>query len=506
MKMRKTQIWIGGGIGAVMLIALLILLLSGWGQKPPALAVLAAQDEMIDEPADVADDEQLQEAEPTEIPEPTATPTLVLTATATTEPTPIPEPTQIPTPTVPSGPFGPDAEDFPLGINPLTGKMALDPATLSFQPALVSITNWPINARPQAGLGSSAWVYELYIGQGMSRFLALFYGAFPGETAAIDTAGGGDGSSDDAGGGDGQQSAGLAIDNTNADSIGPIRSGRLPYEGIRVLNNGFLVMASGYSGVVQNMESYTNVYGSDATDINSAMIPASELKTIASENAGTLTEGALSGNVFDALAPEGGLPGETFWFIYNTMNQIAWRYDPAQGVYYRYADQADGKTFVRLTDRLDESNVDVANVILLYANHRYCTEKAFDIDFLNIQKAPAVLFRDGQKYDLFWTTRNGEFEIATGKYRPIRFIDDEGNPFPLKPGSTWVILVPNRTPIWEAPLFEDVPYTEAVWTPAEPEKLLYRLLNAEEAGSGVWVSRYYQSLMLYDANVCAAIR
>ena len=33
--------------------------------------------------------------------------------------------------------------------------------------------------------------------------------------------------------------------------------------------------------------------------------------------------------------------------------------------------------------------------------------------------------------------------------RPIRFIDSDGNPYPLKPGQTWIELVPNYTTYWE---------------------------------------------------------
>lgn len=426
---------------------------------------------------------------------PTETPTRIPTSTPTVEPTVIntPEPTLEPTPEILRGPFGPDADNFPAGMSMLTGELVDDPTTLGYLPAMVSITNWPISARPQAGLGSAALVYELYIGEGMSRFLALFYGNYPSSA----------GSNDESGDNDSQE--GLAIDNTNADAIGPIRSGRLPYEGIRKLNNGFLVMASAYAGVSQNLDNVTNIYGSDDDDPNSARIPADRLKEIAASYEGTLVDGALSGNVFAMQAPEGGEAADTFWYIYNHLNQIAWKFDPNTGAYYRYADQADAETFVRLTDALNGDDVDISNVILLYANHRYCTDRAFDVDLIGVNKNPAVLFRDGQKYDIFWTTRNGDFERETGKVRPIRFIDANGDPFPLKPGSSWIILTPLQTPLWEAPLVEHVNLDEMVWVPESPELVIHRLLNSEEPGSGIWVSRFYQSYMIYDQMVCASM-
>src|SRR5690554_1669749 len=110
-----------------------------------------------------------------------------------------------------SGPVGP--EQFPPGVSPLTGLPVSNPENLEIPPVLMSITNFPVSARPQAGLSYSPFVFELYISEGMTRYLAAFYGDFPGESEGVD--------------------------GTNADgvfnqdaSVGPIRSGRLPYESL----------------------------------------------------------------------------------------------------------------------------------------------------------------------------------------------------------------------------------------------------------------------------------
>jgi len=70
-------------------------------------------------------------------------------------------------------------EDFPSNVNPLTGRAVEDPSLLKFPAVLVSISNMPVTARPQAGPGFAPWVYELYIGEGTTRFLNVFYGDFP---------------------------------------------------------------------------------------------------------------------------------------------------------------------------------------------------------------------------------------------------------------------------------------------------------------------------------------
>ena len=127
---------------------------------------------------------------------------------------------------------GPD--NFPAGVNPLTGLPVRKPLNLDLPPALVSITNFPITARPQAGLSYSPFVFEVYIGEGTTRFLAMFYGDFPTKEALPANQ-----PSDNA----------VTVDYT----VGPVRSGRLTYEPIRKLYGGFLVMASAWSGVAANL-------------------------------------------------------------------------------------------------------------------------------------------------------------------------------------------------------------------------------------------------------------
>jgi len=89
------------------------------------------------------------------------------------------------------------------------------------------------------------------------------------------------------------------------------------------------------------------------------------------------------------------------------------------------------------------------NVVVLFADHDVENTYLIDIDLLYVIRGKAKLFRDGQVYDIYWTTKSEEYEKSTGKLRPIRFIDAEGNPFPLKPGQTWIELMPKYSPFWE---------------------------------------------------------
>jgi SdrD B-like protein/DUF3048 family protein len=116
-----------------------------------------------------------QVVSPTQIEPLSPTPKTKATTTATV----IPTRTSTPQPRLSPIAYGPEVEDFPSNINPLTGRAVDDPALLRFPAVLVSISNMPVTARPQAGPGFASWVYELFIGEGTTRFLNVFYGDFP---------------------------------------------------------------------------------------------------------------------------------------------------------------------------------------------------------------------------------------------------------------------------------------------------------------------------------------
>lgn len=398
----------------------------------------------------------------------TATPTATATETPTATPTSTFTATTTPTETQPVV-FGP--QDIPPNVNPLTGLPVSNPQDLIDPPALLSVTNWPLSARPQAGMSYASMVYEIYIGFGESRFLVLFYGDYPPEVVS-DT------------------SVASSTGVTKNIAVGPLRSGRLPYEYLRQFYNGFLVMASGYAGVVSNLSQYNNFYGSDSSDINSALVDVADIKQIAHANANKIEYGMLNSNAFDPSPPPGGQPASDFWYIYNAINQIHWQYDPLSEAYLRFQDQADGETFVLATDRLNGEPLTFENIIVIPADHRYCTETAFDINLSYVNRLPALLFRDGKMYEIYWTTKSEEYERTTGKVRPIRFIDENGDPFPLKPGQTWVHLVPFYSSYWES----------------VRSNILFDLLNKVETGSGNWVMRYIASLMVYDEAVCQKLQ
>lgn len=97
--------------------------------------------------------------------------------TSVASPAPIAPSTQ--QPRLPPSRYGPELEEFPFGNNPLTGLQVQNPSLLNLPAVLVSISNMPITARPQAGLSFAPWVFELFIGEGSTRFMSVFYGDYP---------------------------------------------------------------------------------------------------------------------------------------------------------------------------------------------------------------------------------------------------------------------------------------------------------------------------------------
>jgi hypothetical protein len=318
-------------------------------------------------------------------------------------------------------------------LNPLTGLPIENPENLLLPPALVSVTNFPVSARPQAGLSFSPIVFEIFIGEGMTRYLALFYGDYPHASLP-------------------DQGEDFQDDLTEAlplPAVGPVRSGRLPYEHIRKLYNGFIVMASAYSKVAAQLKDYVNVYSDDSMDINSALMPVEKLEAVAKANQKALGEMNLGGMAFDSQPPENGKKAQSLWIFYAYKNQIFWRYNETDGSYHRWQDNADGATFIEQTDRLNSEPLTYENVVVLFADHDVQKATLIDLNLLYVKRGKALLFRDGAMQEIYWTTISEEYEKTTGRLRPIRYVDAEGNPIAFKPGQTWVEIVPNYVAYWE---------------------------------------------------------
>jgi hypothetical protein len=387
--------------------------------------------------------------EPAALISPLATHTPSHTSTSTSAPTrtvapSTPAPTDTPLPTAAAevtyipGPSGP--ETYPPGVNPLSGLPVEDPDRLLLPPALISVSNSPVTTRPQAGLSYAPLVFEIYIGEGATRFLALFYGDYPPAGSAVK----------------------------------PIRSGRLPYETLRTIYNGWLAFAGASPRNLAGISQYQTITNK-TNDINGAEISAQDIERLSGEYVTAVGTPNLSGLRFDPQPPRSGKPAAKVWVDFSYTAQVFWHYNAEWGAYQRLQDSGPDTPLETATDRLNGEPLTIENLVVVFADYHWYDRLFFNIDLLYVKRHPALLFRDGQVYEIYWTTRNEDPEWQTGRLRPIRFVTYSGEPVPLKPGNTWVELVQLHASVYET-----------------TDTTAYNQLAANwEPGSGVWAVRHY---------------
>ena len=486
----------------------------------------------------------------TEIPTPNST----ATETATFGPTPTETITPSPTPQTTALPFtlSPDAKDFPAPLNPLTGLAVEDPSLLKIPAQLISISHFPATARPQAGLSFANFVYEISITEGMSRFLAVFYGQYPepevpltgdcpirkepfvrtgtmlgnrvwldananGRAEAWEAGVGGvcvklldaktgktlqetttdsngyygfnveagayavefvrpegfaftardagdDSADSDADASTGRTragsmgeadalhwDAGLVASSARESSasmpkaqVGPVRSGRLVYADIAAFyQNSCLIFAFASAEVLAQLPQCAMV----THDVQGGgyMLDIERLKAVAEDNARKKAEESFNyaSNVFSESPPEGGVPATKVTEYWAYLNQSGWLYDAASQSWWRTVDDStkDNAGIQRLeTERLTGRQLQFENLIVVFAEVDVISPTNLDIHLEQGDGGRALLFRDGMKYNIRWSTKSTEFEIRSAKRTPMRFLNLDGTPAALKPGHTWVIV------------------------------------------------------------------
>jgi hypothetical protein len=468
--------------------------------------------------------------------------------------------TSTPTPALPPTPqslvapvsFGPDRADFPYGYNPLSGQLMENPGQLQVPALLISVSHFPAVARPQAGLSFAPWVFEFYITEGATRFLAVFHGDYPqpeipvagdcetrkdvfmrtsdilgnqawfdknknGRQESFEPGIGGicvnlydetnrlvESTTTDTNGyyGFNVEPAKYTVEfilpewleftaqnvgDENADSdadplsgradmdvnstylyldaglipfekliptpdestklpsaeVGPVRSGRMLYADIvGFFESSCLIYAFASPEVLEEIPQCSMVTHEDKG--GGSMLPLDRMNAIADDNR-FHTRGGFNyaSNLFTEEAPAGGEPAEQINVYVALLNQSGWTYDPLYGSWLRFVDNAENKTAGELhadTDRLTGRQLHFENFIIIFANVDVISRTNLDIHLEQGEYENAILFRDGRKYDIKWSTRSGEYEQNSGQRRPIEFLNPDGSPAQLKPGHTWIFV------------------------------------------------------------------
>jgi len=173
------------------------------------------------------------------------------------------------------------------------------------------------------------------------------------------------------------------------------------------------------------------------------MLDVSELKKLAEERRDEGLANVYVSNIFSDEPPDGGQPASGLHKYIAWLNQTGWEYDPLSESYWRYVDDASPQTAGILhpeIDRLTGRQLLFENVIILLAQHDVISPTNLDIHLESGLSGKALLFRDGLMYPIQW---------STDEDRPIQFQYENGEPFPLKPGHTWVTVVTPLTAVTE---------------------------------------------------------
>ena len=172
-------------------------------------------------------------------------------------------------------------------------------------------------------------------------------------------------------------------------------------------------------------------------------------------------------NLFTEDPPGGGKPAAQLHMFFSQLNQSKWVYDPAYQGWLRYVDNTSEQTEFHVdTDRLTSRQIYFENLLVLFVDHEVLQPLIIDMNLQQGEQGAGFAFRDGQMFEINWSTRAGEYEKTTGLRRPIAFLDKDGNPFPLRPGRSWIVIA--------------TPFTDYIQT--EPGKWKFRIYAPSGAG------------------------
>ncbi len=334
----------------------------------------------------------------------TATPpaTIVPQSTATLAPTALP--------TIP-GLIGP--ADFPADVNPLTGELVSDPAVLQQRPLAVKVANMA-RVRPQAGLNRADLVFEHYSEGGITRFTAIFYSETPKRVGSVRSA----------------RLIDLEIPLMYDAAFGFSGSSHQIKEMIResVFFERIISPDYGHPGFWRT----NDAKNPSPFRVDNLFINTEDLRAILAERGLDVAPQFRNGMAFHPDPPPGGQPATEAEIVYSGTG-IFWQFQPHNG---RYARWSDG---VRHEDASTGELLSFKNVAVVYAEHvnTEIIEDTGGSPSIQIRiwgEGPAVIFRDGQRYDGLWRREHPEDMLT--------FYDQAGQVLPLAPGNTWFELVP----------------------------------------------------------------
>ncbi len=374
---------------------------------------------------------------PTETETPTATPRPTKTVTpeavqtskkSNSKPTPTPFVSISPIPS-PAAESNDQAETVShTGINPLTGLMVSNPSLLERRPIAVKITLFPRYVRPQSGLSLADVVYEYYIEDGLTRFIAVFYG-------------------------------------NDAAMAGPVRSGRFFDEHIARMYQAFFAFKYADPRVYEyyknsDLKDYLVVPGNGACPpfvvgkggrdtYNNIFLNTIKFKDCIARRSGVdNTRPPLRSGFFSYLPPPAEQAAERIFTQYSVDDYNYWQYLRTENRYLRYQEVNDlrkGKpaSYAPLTDALTGLAIKADNIVVLFVSHRFANSNEAEDEVYHIDlygSGPAYVFRDGMALEALWH--------RTDLDQPLLLTNALDAPIYLKPGVTFYQVIGVKSETW----------------------------------------------------------
>ena len=304
----------------------------------------------------------------------------------------------------------PKAELREPEVNPLTGIM-VEKVNLERRPLAIMVENSPM-ARPQSGLAKADLIYEALAEGGITRFMAIYYGG-------------------------------------DAEQVGPVRSAR-PYYLARAMEYDALYVHSGGSPEALAQLKEPGVAHLDQFRNNTPFWRSKQRKaphnlygdTLKMRKAAQQKYPRWKGDipVFDFL-DEGqenpnGQPAKTLTINYSIKSsQVKYEYNDGEHKYYRFT---GGKAH---QDAVTAKQLTADNIIVQFTGTKVIDGEGRQKVSM-VGKGTGYLFTGGQRYQLKWA--KDTLHSAT------RYSLAEGGRLLLKPGQTWIQVVPLGTKLNES--------------------------------------------------------
>ena len=313
-------------------------------------------------------------------------------------------------------------------VNPLTGLMVPLPQLLDRRPLAIKVTQYPRYVRPQSGLTLADVVFEYYIEDGLTRFIAIFYG-------------------------------------NNAERVGPVRSGRFFDEHIVRMYHAFFVFKyadprvydyftgsdlAGYLIVPGNGVCPPFVVGpGDRDTYNNIFLNTTKFNECIAKRAGVDNDRpSLHSSFFSFIPPTSDQLATRIYTQYSADDYNYWEYLPKENKYLRYQEVDDIRqeklpSYALLTDGLTKLPVKADNVVVLFVTHKFNNlneeeDEVYHIDLYG--SGPAFVFRNGLALKAEWSRNLLD--------QPLVITSPQGTPIYLQPGITFYQVIGVSSETW----------------------------------------------------------